>query len=197
MLLIEKNSTLNVFLFLFIFSTFFYRVWDVFYKRHGVSGRIYYKWTLPLLSLVHSCIGLLALFEYCFIRKNYNATIGLVSFVIFLFGQIIRNRAIATLGELHSPHIEIKPNHQLIRTNIYSMIRHPYYLGVMLEIVTTPLVLNAYYACLFAIFAYLPAMLVRIKLEEKIFRDYFGESFVDYKKQVSGFAPICITKRSM
>ena len=149
---IEKNYILNIVLLLFIAFTFVYRYWDVFFKKYGCSGKIHFGWSLYFLAIVHSLVGIFSVCEYFLFRhRSYNFIIGFIALLLFVIGQIIRNFAIISLKGFHSGHIEIKSNHQLIKTGPYNLIRNPYYVGVLVEVLCTPLVLNAYYSFFFAV----------------------------------------------
>ncbi len=187
---IQKNITLTLILLLFSGITFAYRYWDVFFKFYGNRGKIYFGWTLHLLGFIHTAIGVATISEYFLLRENYNCFIGVIAFSIFLLGQIIRNQAIKSLGIYHSPHIEIKPNHKLIIAPPYCFLRHPYYLGVMLEVLATPLVLNSYFTFLGVVVSYLPVLWMRIILEEKVMNQHFGLTYTKYQKQTFRFIPL-------
>ena len=186
---LQRSYFLNICLLLFIVFTFMYRYWDVFFKRYGSRGRVYFGWTLYLLAISHTLIGIFSLCEFFFIRRQYNPIIGIISLACFTTGQIIRNLAIASLKEFHSAHIEIKPNHQLIQTGPYKRIRNPYYVGVMLEVLSTPLILNSFFTFLFSIFVYLPELFIRVFLEEKILTNQLGCCYASYLKKVPRFLP--------
>jgi len=190
MLFIEKNDILTTILIAFVFITFVFRYRDVFLKKYGNQGIIYYPWTLTFLGITHTLIGVFSLCEYFFLLKTYSFTLGLAAFIVFLFGQKIRNVAIVRLGIFHSPNIEIKDQHRIISTGIYSKIRHPYYLGVLLEVLSTPLILNSLYTLIFVCLAYIPILFARLILEEKVLIKHFGKEFSEYRNKVPGFLPV-------
>lgn len=185
--MIEKNAFLTLLLIIFWISVFLYRGWDVFIKRYGHCGKVYYGWTLTVLSLFHFVIGILSISEYLIAVRFYNWIVGLVAFLIFLIGQIMRNQAIKALGIFHSPQIEIKPDHQLVTSTPYSNLRHPYYLGAIFEVGSSPLIFNAYFAFIFYLLTYLPMVLLRIFLEEKVLASHFCNLYEDYRSAVPGF----------
>lgn len=186
---VPKHFVLTSVLVAFSLVTIVYRYWDVFFKSYGERGKIYFGWTLYLLGFVHSLIGALSLLEYLFLREKYNWLIGTAAFSVFLVGQIVRNWAIVSLGKLHSPHIEIKPGHELIRKPPYRYTRNPYYAGVILEVLSTPLILNAYRTFAFSLLSYVPILLLRMILEEKVMMQHFGSAYADYKNKTPYLIP--------
>jgi methyltransferase len=186
---IQKNIFITFLLLAFAVATVVYRVRDVYLKSYGEKGNIYFRGTLHVLGFLHFLIGIFSVVEYLFLRADYNWLIGITAFLFFLLGQALRNWAIHSLGKFHSPHIEIKPKHQLITSPPYKYTRNPYYLGVMLEVLFTPLIFNAYFSLIFASLTYIPVLFLRIFLEEKILDENFGISFHEYKRLTPRFVP--------
>jgi protein-S-isoprenylcysteine O-methyltransferase Ste14 len=183
--MIQKNIFLTAPLVIFWITIFLYRCWDVFAKRYGHGGEIYYGWTLYALAVLHFLVGIFSIAEYFLSSNSYNWVVGLCSFFIFVLGQLIRNSAIRALGKFHSPQIEIKPNHKLINSFPYSFIRNPYYLGVVLEVGSSSLIFNAYFTFIFYLLTYLPMLILRVFLEEKVLTSHFGSEYQKYRTNVS------------
>ena len=64
-----------------------------------------------------------------------------------------------------------------------------------LEIVAIPLVVNSYYTAIFAIGAFVPALLVRWRYEERELVRKFGDVYVQYQREVGAFFPNPRTRR--
>ena len=175
MLTIEKNYLLTAVLSLFTLATFAYRIWDVFIKKYSSQGKVYYAWTLSGLSVAHLVVGVLSFSEYLFFVKSFHVVLGLLGLLIFFIGQVLRNWAIRSLGDLHSPQIEIKPNHRIISSGAYRFFKHPYYLGALLEVGSIPLIFNAAFSAGVVLFTYFPMVGIRIFLEQKVMQEHFGK----------------------
>ena len=66
--------------------------------------------------------------------------------------------------------IEVNENQKLISTGLYSFVRHPMYIGVLIMFIPTPIALGSYWGLI--PFALLPVSLVlRILNEEKVLSD--------------------------
>ena len=66
--------------------------------------------------------------------------------------------------------IEVNENQKLISTGLYSIVRHPMYIGVLIMFIPTPIALGSYWGLI--PFALLPVSLVlRILNEEKVLSD--------------------------
>lgn len=102
-----------------------------------------------------------------------------VGVVIFLSGYAIRVIATKKLRKQFSFLVTIQENHQLITSGIYSMIRHPVYLGTILAVAGMFLVFPTWYGLLF-VALYTSLLAHRISLEEKLLLKTFGSVFEEY-----------------
>ena len=84
-----------------------------------------------------------------------------------------------TLGRMYSKQVTIQPNHQLVTTSIYRFIRHPRYLGVIQIALGLGLIYRSWIGV--AVIIPLVAILIlRIKDEEAVMRQQFGEDWDSY-----------------
>jgi methyltransferase len=87
---------------------------------------------------------------------------------LFLIAQVLRYVIISSLGKLWNTRIIIVPNAKLVRSGLYSVVKHPNYMVVALELLVTPLIFNAWVTAI--VFSVLNAILLlgfRIPAEEK------------------------------
>jgi len=96
-------------------------------------------------------------------------------------GQVLRLAAIRTLGPRWSARIITVPDAQPVTGGIYRYLRHPNYLGVVLEIAGLPLVHMAWVTALAASAANALVLAARIQAEEKALGEdnAYGDSFAD------------------
>ena len=78
---------------------------------------------------------------------------------------------------------------RLIKIGAYKYIRHPIYLGVILEVLSLPIIANAFFSFIFALLVNIPLQFVRLIEEEKSSVRRFGERYNEYKKEVSALFP--------
>jgi len=104
--------------------------------------------------------------------------VGLAALVA---GQALRLLAIRTLGPRWSARIITVPNAQPVTGGIYRYLRHPNYLGVVLEIAGLPLVHMAWVTAIAASAANALVLAARIPAEEKALRqdNAYAASFED------------------
>jgi protein-S-isoprenylcysteine O-methyltransferase Ste14 len=184
------NVAFTIIFLIFMIIMSLERVWETFLKGNRKSGKIIKGWTLWVLTTFYVIVIGGTVIEYFVLKRIINPFITCLGFSMYLTGLVFRNWAIKSLGEYHSAHIEIRGEHLLVRDGAYQYLRHPIYLGIIIEILGIPLIPNAYYALLLAISTYLPLLFLRMYWEEQIMVDKFGEKYFRYRKEVWGLLPI-------
>lgn len=82
----------------------------------------------------------------------------------------------------------LKKGQDLVTTGPYAIVRNPIYLGLTVAMIGTGMVFGGYrvilsIACV-ALFSW-----VRIREEEKLMSEQFGERYAEYQARVSAFIP--------
>ncbi|RLI00513.1 hypothetical protein DRO38_06320 [Candidatus Bathyarchaeota archaeon] len=172
-----------------------HRIWETFLRKGKVKGNIVKGWTLPALTIAYIMVCVGAVVEYFVIKRPINFIITFLGFSMYLIGLVGRSWAIKTLGRYHSVQIEIRNRHPLIREGPYKYLRHPIYFSIIFEILGIPLVPNSYYACLIALFIYIPLLFIRLRQEEKVMIEKFGDVYLQYKREVDGLLPFKLLKK--
>jgi len=131
----------------------------------NVWGLIRHPSTLSTFP-VHGLIGLALVF------------IGLT---IMLIGQI-------TLWRNYSSGVIIREDHQLITHGIYGFTRNPIYLGLIMGVTGLPVYAGSLYGFLISL-VLIPIILNRIRLEERLLIDQFGDAYRTYKKHTRRLIP--------
>ena len=102
--------------------------------------------------------------------------------VCVLLGYLIIFRAMQ-INSFASRVIEVASQQKVIDTDLYAVVRHPMYVGMILLYVASPLALASYWAVLPAI-AIIPVLIARIKDEEAALdKDLPG--YLEYKRKTT------------
>ncbi len=112
-----------------------------------------------------------------------------MAFGILILGLGIRGLAIATLGGAFSANVATRAGQQLQRSGLYSLVRHPSYLG--LELILLALALHSRTWACFAVIL-VPttlAVLYRIHVEETALRLALGADYEDYSRGTKRLIP--------
>ena len=98
-------------------------------------------------------------------------------------------RAVGTLGKQWTYEARVIQGHELITQGPYGVVRNPIYLGMFGLMVATGLAYSIWWALGGAILVFLLGNRIRIRAEEKLLREAFGERFDDYARRVPAFFP--------
>ncbi len=82
----------------------------------------------------------------------------------------------------------LKEGHTLVTTGPYSVVRHPIYTGIVTGLIGSAMVLGTY-GSLVAICLSALLVAVRVRQEEGLLREHFGEEYEDYRKKSKTIIP--------
>jgi protein-S-isoprenylcysteine O-methyltransferase Ste14 len=108
--------------------------------------------------------------------------------VIYAAGGVLRLWPVFVLGRRFSGLVAIQPGHTLVTTGIYGVIRHPSYLGLLLNLLGWVLVFRSGVGLLLFALLLLP-LLARIRAEERLLVTQFGDEYRAYQKRTSRLLP--------
>jgi len=97
--------------------------------------------------------------------------------------------AVKTLGKEWSITARMVENHQLATKGPYAVVRHPIYTGMLGMLVATGLAISAWIALVAAIVIFAIGTLIRVRIEERLLRETFGQRFEEYACQVPAVIP--------
>jgi protein-S-isoprenylcysteine O-methyltransferase Ste14 len=165
------------------------RMREVATKRPVIPGKPVEKWTFNLFMLC----GLLILFggiaEFIVRGGEFYWQIVLVGLLLAIASFVIRRRAIAVLGRFWSLHVEVREEHEFIRTGPFAWVRHPVYSSMIIEIIAAGLILHAWLTLIVVALIFIPTLIVRVKLEEAALAAKFGAAFDEYKRSTPMLFP--------
>jgi len=114
---------------------------------------------------------------------------GWIGVLLTILAVIVFWRAHADLSVNWSPSLEIREKHELITRGIYSYIRHPMYASQWLLAIGQPLLLQNWLAGWLNLVVFIFFYLLRVRAEEKMMLDTFGEQYQAYMQKVGGVFP--------
>jgi protein-S-isoprenylcysteine O-methyltransferase Ste14 len=97
--------------------------------------------------------------------------------------------AVRTLGKEWSLTARLVEGHKLATTGPYAFVRHPIYTGMLGMLVATGLALSHWPALLAALVIFFAGTIIRVRSEEKLLREAFGEQFENYSQRVPAIVP--------
>jgi methyltransferase len=138
----------------------------------GQGGKIVNEKNYIFMVVLHTSWLIVLLYFSFFKVLNFSLPLFWLSVLTFVFGQFLRITAIKTLGKRWSTRIIILPNEPAINKGVFKWIRHPNYLGVILELASLPLAASLFGISLIFSLLNLIILFFRIRLEEKNLKKY-------------------------
>lgn len=103
-------------------------------------------------------------------------------------GGALRLWPVAVLGGRFSGLVAIQPGHELVTTGLYSRIRHPSYLGLLITALGWGLAFNTAVGVLLALLN-IPPLFARMNAEERLLSSEFGAAYDAYRAHTARLIP--------
>ncbi len=108
--------------------------------------------------------------------------------VLFVAGGALRLWPVVVLGNRFSGLVAIQPGHTLVTRGVYGVIRHPSYLGLLVNSLGWVLAFRSGVGLLITALI-IPPLLARIGAEERLLRTQFGDEYDAYRARTSRLIP--------
>src|SRR5215468_5084062 len=108
--------------------------------------------------------------------------------VLSAAGSALRIWPVFVLGHRFSGLVAIQPGHTLVTHGVYSVIRHPSYLGLLVGSLGWALAFRAGLGVLLTALM-IPPLLARIRAEERLLHSQFGDEYGAYCARTSRLLP--------
>ena len=97
--------------------------------------------------------------------------------------------AINTLGKEWSLTARLVEGHKLATSGPYAYVRHPIYSGMLGMLLATGLAISHWAGLLAGLVVFFIGTIIRVRSEERLLREAFGEQFEDYARRVPAIVP--------
>jgi protein-S-isoprenylcysteine O-methyltransferase Ste14 len=120
------------------------------------------------------------------------AAATLLSVLALMLGTgsvMLQIAAFKALGKQWAIAARVVEEHKLITTGPYGMVRNPLYTGMFARLLATGIAVSAWWALLAGMVIFWVGTVVRIRAEEAVLRESFGEEFNEYARKVPSLFP--------
>ena len=111
-----------------------------------------------------------------------------IGVLLFTLGGALRIWPVYVLGRRFSGLVAIQPGHTLVTDGVYRFIRHPSYLGLIVNGVGWSLAFRSAAGLLLTALL-LPPLLARMRAEEALLLSHFGDAYRSYAARTSRLIP--------
>lgn len=163
-------------------------------KSNTISGQYAVSTERVLLALVAiggTVLPLAHLTTGAFAFANYPLPkwAPLIGLALQVPGFWLFWRSHADLGRNWSVTTELREDHSLTTTGVYSHIRHPMYSAIWLIFASYPFLIHNWIAGLAALLTFGLMYFIRVPIEEGMMRDQFGEAYTAYCARTGRLLP--------
>ncbi len=169
------------------------RVWETFFTaKERRPMELHGDWTLVATTVAYIVMCFLSSAE-CFFEDNTRLLGMLVGVVFYVLAFSLRWWGMKTLGSqwaVHAVGAQKVSKVSIIKEGPYRYIRHPIYLAIFMEVLSIPLMANAFWGMLFSAFLYIPLQYKRLLEEEKNNVRKMGEAYLLFMRETSAIFPV-------
>ena len=108
--------------------------------------------------------------------------------LLYMAGGVLRLAPVFVLGRRFSGLVAIQPEHRLMTSGLYGIIRHPSYLGLFVLTLGWGLAFRSGIGVIIAVLM-LVVLLARIKAEERLLSETFGAEYDAYRARTWRLIP--------
>jgi protein-S-isoprenylcysteine O-methyltransferase Ste14 len=124
--------------------------------------------------------------------KSVEISLAVLTMVLAIGSVWFVSTAVRTLGKQWSLAARVLEGHKLITRGPYSVVRNPIYTGMFGMLLATGLVISHWIGPLIAIVVFAVGTAIRVRSEEKLLRETFGEEFEAYARMVPAVVPFLV-----
>lgn len=121
--------------------------------------------------------------------RTHFAIFCILGLVLVWAGILFRFWAIQTLGRFFSTRLVIQEGHELITTGPYKYLRNPSYTGALATFIGFGLGIGNWLSVAVLFLTGLITYIFRVRVEERMLEEQFGQAFEDYKKRTWALIP--------
>jgi protein-S-isoprenylcysteine O-methyltransferase Ste14 len=154
-------------------------------KKGQGKGSLRFIWIMIALAISSGFIFA----NYIKVPISNQPLISVIGLYIIIVGMVLRFISIWTLGNYFTVDVTIRDNHKIKKDGFYRVIRHPSYSGSLLSFIGFGISLNNWLSLTTVVILVMISFLYRIKVEEKILIDQFGNEYLEYKRNTYRLIP--------
>lgn len=142
-------------------------------------------------GLVLECVGLTMMLQSRFWLVAVWSWREVVSIALFVVATLLAWTATRTLGRRHLRlDAAVIEGHELVRSGPYSVVRHPIYTSFLCVLCGVGVLAAPWWLFLGATAVFLAGTEIRVRTEDGLLVERFGEEFREYRRAVRAYLPL-------
>lgn len=113
----------------------------------------------------------------------------IVAVALLSCASLLSWSAVSALGRHWRLDAALNPDHRLVRSGPYRLVRHPIYTALLCLLVATGLLLTPWPLFVPALFLFAIGTEIRVRTEDALLASRFGDEFANYRRRVPAYIP--------
>ena len=109
---------------------------------------------------------------------------------LFALAGLLSWTSARTLGRQWRLDAGLNPDHKLVRSGAYRVVRHPIYTSMLCLLLGTGFMIAPLLMLLLSTLVFLVGTEIRVRIEDILLASRFGEEFRDYQRAVPAYIPL-------
>src|SRR6185437_11164949 len=118
---------------------------------------------------------------------EWRVAVSILFFTIACFFSWTGTRALGRHLRLDAA---LNPDHELVRSGPYRVIRHPIYASMLCVLLGTGFLVARWALLIAGVLVFIAGTEIRVRIEEKLLASRFGDEFLEYRRGVPAYIPL-------
>jgi protein-S-isoprenylcysteine O-methyltransferase Ste14 len=142
------------------------------------------RWGIVLEALAYSL-----LWQNSFWARSPERWRTLSSVVFFVLGSLLSWSGARALGRQWRVDAGLNPDHELVQSGPYRVVRHPIYTSMLCVLFGTGFMITPLPILLVSVVLFLIGTEIRVRIEDGLLASRFGDQFRNYQRSVFAYVP--------
>jgi len=141
-------------------------------------------------GLVFYAIAFSLLWQGRFWERSLPVWRTAVSVLLFTLGIVLSWTGGRALGRQWTVEAGLNADHELVTWGPYRLVRHPIYTSMLLLLLATGSLVTPWPLLLASLVSFLIGTEIRVRVEDRLLAERFGEQFQQYQRRVAAYIPL-------
>jgi protein-S-isoprenylcysteine O-methyltransferase Ste14 len=142
------------------------------------------RWGIVLQGLAYSL-----LWQNTFWERSPGAWRVALSLLFLALACLLSWSSARALGRQWRFDAGLNPDHELVKSGAYRVVRHPIYTPMLFLLLGTGFMITSLPVLLLATLLCIIGTEIRVRIEDQLLASRFGDQFSDYRRTVSAYIP--------
>ena len=110
--------------------------------------------------------------------------------LLFLLAALLSWTAKRALGKQWRIEAGLNPDHNLVTSGPYRIVRHPIYTSMLCVLLGTGVLITPWWLLLISVLVFLAGTEIRVRIEDSLLDSHFGDRFRVYQQSVPAYIPL-------